>query len=184
MNRELELCLQRQKTIRAMFGLARERALGNVHNKYVSRLECPHFGGKVVKEDFEEYFDEVFGAIEDGWIVSVVVVFEKVAFKWLSGATGELRKLIKEGYPSSDAFGRSTDNLVKRREDIGNLHGLQKVIDRVLDAEEKKRLSRIVDFRNYVAHGKRWPRPEGESLDMSSTAAFLDDVLQEIKPAR
>lgn len=181
MNEKLLECLQGRKTVMAMFANARERALGNIHDRFVRKLECPLSGKRLSRDTLASYFDQVHDQLQDSAILALVSCFERIAFEWMKTATGEFRNLLADGYSESDAYGRVAPYFVRTPSDVNNLGGLLDSLEGVMSEDMHARLGRIVKYRNYISHGKRWERPEMESFGLDGLASFLDEILCEIK---
>ena len=118
--------------------------------------------------------DSMVQSINELIILGLVSDFEKIVFDRVENASGEIVKIIKQKYTSKPFLEFSAD-FVKTSRDIDKLSIVKAIVSPKLPVELAKKFAEIVDFRNRLAHGKRFGEQSLMSFD--ETALTLDDVL-------
>lgn len=137
------------------------------------------FPGKKVrdrKKHIATYFDELQKSIFDSSFLEMVAVFEKIAFSKIDNASGEIRRVVKDGY-SKAPFRENAVSFVKDKEDVYNLSGLKKLVEGRISNELSDHFSEILEHRNYLAHGKRGIGKKS-TLSIEEIYEILEEVLR------
>lgn len=155
---------------------AKDRALSDKTNKYILDLGLSIVGAKKKNRDdaIKEYFDNMQKILEDNVIVNMVAVFERLTFESLNLATDNARKVLKENYREDKPFSSSVAALVKTKDDINNLSGIHSLATGSMTTSLAKDLKEIIEYRNRVAHGKRFG---------NETTKTVKDVLEVLDEA-
>lgn len=156
---------------------AKDRALSDKTDKYLRGLGLSIVGAKKKNRDdaIKEYFDGMQKILEDNAIVNLVAVFEKVTFDSLNLATDDAKRLLDANYDEDMPFSSCITALVKTKDDVNNLSGLHSLASGTMSTSLAKDLKDIIEYRNRVAHGKRFGREIGKTVkDVLET---LDEAL-------
>jgi RiboL-PSP-HEPN len=118
--------------------------------------------------------DAMYQSIEELIVIGLVSDFERIIFDRVDNASGEIARIVKQKYESKPFNDFSVD-FVKTAKDIDKLSVVKKIIDPKLPKELSDKFREVIEFRNRLAHGKRF----GEQLLLSfdEIAQILDDVL-------
>jgi hypothetical protein len=81
-----------------------------------------------------------------------------------NNASGEISKIVKQKYNSNPFHEFSTD-FVKTSKDVDKLSIIKAIISPKLPAELSKKFAEVIDFRNRLAHGKRFGEQSLMSFD-------------------
>jgi hypothetical protein len=136
------------------------------------------------KKSLAELFDNtVTPTLDEVCFIDLVRVFERIVFDLVDNASGQIRRVIEKGSKEKYPFHLYADKFVKVKEtDIGNLGDVQKILQGRIDRDLENKLTNIVKYRNWLAHGKRfadkpsWPGTIAEVLEI------LEEVLTKIRP--
>ncbi len=153
----------------------------NKSNTFLSKqLRFPIVAGqKKRKRDFgTRYFKELQDQLFDSMYLEIVATFEGIVSARIGTAVGTARTLIKQHYPDDKPFHKSISGFVKQPNQLDNLSGVRNLLERKLPPELGDRLKQIVEYRDHIAHGRRF----GKTTDLSieEVAATLEDVLNRI----
>lgn len=118
--------------------------------------------------------DTMVQAMDELIILGLVSDFEKIVFDRVENASGEIAKIVKQKYTSKPFLEFSAD-FVKTSRDIDKLSIVKAIVSPKLPEELSKKFTEIVNFRNRLAHGKRFGEQSLMSFD--EIAQTLDDVL-------
>ena len=156
---------------------AKDRALSDKTNKYILDLGLSIVGAKKKNRDdaIKEYFDNMQKILEDNVIVNMVAVFERLTFESLNLATDNARKVLKENYREDKPFSSSVAALVKTKDDINNLSGIHSLATGSMTTSLAKDLKEIIEYRNRVAHGKRFGNETTKTV--KNVLEVLDEAL-------
>ena len=119
-------------------------------------------------------FDMMVQSIDELIILGLVSDFEKIVFDRVENASGEIAKIVKQKYTSKPFFDFSID-FVKSTKEIDKLSIIKAIVSSKLPDELSKKFGEVIDFRNRLAHGKRFGEQTLMSFD--EIAQTLDDVL-------
>lgn len=118
--------------------------------------------------------DAMVQSMDELIILGLVSDFEKIIFDRVENASGEIAKIVKQKYASKPFLNFSSD-FVKTSKDIDKLSIIKALVAPKLPEELSKKFAEVVDFRNRLAHGKRFGEQSLMSFD--EIAQTLDDVL-------
>ncbi|MDZ7898451.1 MAG: HEPN domain-containing protein [Arcicella sp.] len=143
---------------------------------FLNAIGFPYIGEltKDRKKTVALKMDAMYQAIEELIVIGLVSDFEKIIFDRVDNASGEIVKIVKQKYDLKP-FNDFSADFVKSSKDIDKLSIIKKIIDPKLPKELSDKFKDIIEFRNRLAHGKRF----GEQLLLSfdEIAQILDDVL-------
>ena len=121
--------------------------------------------------------DKMVRSIEELIVLGLVADFEKMVFDNVENASGAISKIVKEKYING-AFKDCSTGFVKTIRDIDKLSIIKEILSPKLPKELSDQFKEIVEFRNRLAHGKRFGKDSLLSFD--DIALILDDVLNYI----
>ncbi len=176
METSLKEVLERYYCLKGVCENARRRAGDNPTSPFVKSISLPIYDKKAKdrRENIEKYFDNILDSVDDYCFLDMVAVFERIVFSKADNASGEIRRVVRDGY-SKPVFHISAASFVKDREDIYNLSGVKKLLEGKISRELSDGLSEIFEHRNFLAHGKR-----GIGRQSALTIDELHDILQEV----
>ena len=145
-------------------------------DSFLKAIGFPYIGelSKDRKKFVDTKIDLMVQSIEELIIIGLVADFEKIVFDRVSNASGEISKIVKMKYTAEPFKNFSTD-FVKSVKEIDKLSVVKSIISNKLPEELLLKFSEIIDFRNRLAHGKRFGEQSIMSFD--DIAKILDDVL-------
>lgn len=126
------------------------------------------------KQFIGQKMDLMTKSIEELIVVGLVSDFEKIVFDRVENASGEISKLVKSQY-NSNPFKYFSADFVKSVKEIDKLSVIKSIIAKKLPDELLQKFSEVIDFRNRLAHGKRFG--EQSIMPFDEIAQTLDDVL-------
>jgi RiboL-PSP-HEPN len=118
--------------------------------------------------------DSMVDSVEELIILGLVSDFEKIVFDRVDNASGEISKIVKQKY-ASKPFHEFSSDFVKTSKDIDKLSIIKAMTTPKLPVELSKKFAEVIDFRNRLAHGKRFGEQSLMSFD--EIAQTLDEVL-------
>lgn len=117
----------------------------------------PRTRDKAVKEEFEVCARQ----IRQQGVVTLVSVFEAELFKMLATASRDAKANLKLQGERSALFGSDIERFVRTVDDFANLGGFKRYMMKQPPSSTDPRadLWEVVSYRDYLAHGERWPGP-------------------------
>lgn len=112
---------------------------------------------KAVKEEFEVCARQ----IRHQGIVTLVSVFEAELFKMVATASRDAKARLNLHGEGTAFFGSDIERFVRTVEDFANLGGFKRFMMKLPPSPTDPRadLWDVVSYRDYLAHGERWPGP-------------------------
>jgi len=149
--------------------------------KYVVDYKLPLKGkkSKSRKEEINKFFDKIQDKLLENFFLDLVSSFERVIFIKLDNASGNMKKILKNEYPSKLPFSRQTDNLVKDRDSIKNLNNIRDILKNKIPEELQNELTEIIKYRDKLAHGKRF-HEKLRPTKLEDVLLTLENILDEI----
>lgn len=146
---------------------------------FLRTIGFPYLGEKVKdkKAFVGEKMDNLIEAIDELIVLGLVSDFEKIVFDRVRNASGEIQKIVKKQYKSPPFLDFST-SFVKSVNDIDKLSIIKSIIIEKIPEDLYKKFAEVVEYRNRLAHGKRFGEQSLMSFDEISEV--LDDVLNYI----
>lgn len=182
----VELTSEKLKTSYLNF-LALRNTIGYVQNEtyrrfddsFLNTIGFPYLGEKVKdKKSFvAEKMDTMVQSMDELIILGLVSDFEKIVFDRVRNASGDILKIVNKHYKSVP-FQNFSTSFVKTVTDIDKLSIIKSIVKDKLPEELNKKFAEVVEFRNRLAHGKRFG--EKSLLSFDEISEILDDVLNYI----
>lgn len=177
MSDELSDCLRRYHLLQQIRSQSRTRVLAQPAGEYSRSLLGNEKidGGRI-----NQIFDDADEALRDLFIVELVATFERVIFGLAGTAIGEFRRAV-DLVPERTPFYEFRARFIFTAESIGNLGGMREILKDLCVNFDRIRV--IVEYRDWVAHGKRFARKPS----ISSVADAHDDLqvaLHQIRRSR
>lgn len=165
--------------VRNILNYVQNETYKRTDDKFLNAIEFPYVGklSKNRKQFIGEKMDLMNQSIEELVVLGLVSDFEKIVFDKVENASGEISKIVKNHYKASP-FNKFSTNFVKSEKDIDKLSIIKAIISPKLPNELANRFSDIIEFRNRLAHGKRFGKQSTLSFD--EIAQILDDILNYI----
>jgi hypothetical protein len=161
---------------------AKMRSLSDKSDNYMRKLGLDIVGKKKIKKKrnslINEYFDVLQKDLEDSAVLNLVAVFESIAFNNIPSVVDKSKKKLSSHYIQSDPFSSSVKSFVKSTQDIKNISTIVDILSGNIPISLENDLKKIIDYRNRIAHGKRF----GSTSDLSVRATIekLDEVLESV----
>ncbi len=157
---------------------AQERSISDKSDKYINTLGLDIIGGKRKNRSnlINDYFDTLQKDLYDFAVLNLVATFEKMIFNRVSLAEQKSKTILASSYEMSAPFATSIKSFVKSKQDINNMSGVLNILSGTISTTLRNRLKEIIDYRNRIAHGKRF----GKETDLTvlEIMACLDEVLE------
>ncbi len=186
--------------------MSAKETLENVYQQYISsqeiynsakiRTKCDNdFAIKIipafqnVKKQRQEhvidsYFEQLDTNIKELYILNIITTFEKIAFDRIDNASGIIGSIITTEYNKrhlqSIPLRKSAASLIKSKEDIFSLSGVRNVLEKQLSKDSFRDLKEIVEYRNWLSHGKRHGVGMESILNITEIKDILMDIIDEI----
>ncbi len=147
---------------------------------------------RYTRKSLQDFFDQsITPMLNEMCFIDLVRVFEQIVFEFVDNASGAIKSAIKKGSKEKYPFYLYAEKFVKGSErDIHNLGDVQKILEDRESGDRnpsdlQKKLTNIVKYRNWLAHGNRFKK-EGEPSqpgDLLEIQEILQEVLAQIRPA-
>ena len=128
-----------------------------------------------------QYIDSISKLSYENGIISLVSTFEKIVFEKYRHTYGTIKTVVNENSPSSLNYYRIRERLVKSESDINRLHNIIELIKGILPERLYDEVSKIKNYRDYLAHGKRYSMTIDVEPTLEEITETLDKVLFEIE---
>lgn len=115
----------------------------------------------------------------EAFLISLVSVFERVVFAKYKTSYGAIKTTIGSSKDTTIDFYRTREKIVGDASD--KLHAIINIIDGQIDGELLRKLKIIKEYRDFIAHGKRFGAEPAVSLTLSEIATTLDKIISEIE---
>lgn len=126
-----------------------------------------------------DLFDDLLPTLDELCFLELIRVFEKLLFERLTNAAGDIRKVVKEERESGP-FQICSSGLIRDQDDVRNLGALARIMGGTISAALQNDLRRIVDYRDRLAHGKRFGQDPAVPMSMDDVVEILERVLARI----
>ncbi len=165
--------------IRNTLAYVQNETYRRIDDGFLKAIEFPYLGelSKDRKRFVGTRMDLMVQSMDELIILGIVSDFEKIVFDKVDNASGEIAKIVKQRY-ASKPFKDFSSDFVKTAKDIDKLSIIKTIIAPKLPEELLKKFTEVIDFRNRLAHGKRFGEQSLMSFD--EVALTLDDVLNYI----
>ena len=165
--------------IRETLAYVQKETYRRIDDSFLNAIGFPYVGeiSKDRKKFIGDKMDDMVKSLDELIILGLVADFEKIVFDRVENASGEIAKIVKQKY-ISPPFKNFSSSFVKTVNDIDKLTIIKSIISPKLPVELSAKFSEVVDFRNRLAHGKRFGNETLLSFD--DIAQILDDVLNNL----
>ena len=119
------------------------------------------------EKDTEAHFDSLCERIEEHYALELISTFEGLVFDRFGDTAGVIRKVVKSGYErmrknhKPTPLYHSASSFIKNKEDIRSLSGASSILEKQISEELHEELEEIIDYRNWLSHGKNYGKREG-----------------------
>jgi len=159
-----------------------EKKLEEIYQLYLSSIEIYNYAQNGAKSKYEnadkfkiatgnkknrvkaieKHFDKLKTDIKEFYILNIITTFEKIIFKKIQQAHGDIENIIVKGYEKriknkeKVCFRYSAKSFIKSDTDIFSLGGAIKLLEKqIINKELFNDLKAIREHRDYLSHGKR-----------------------------
>ncbi|GEM_PF-869772 len=161
-------------------------------------IRNPNFGkiflSNKVKGDkrdiIKEHFDLLKQKITELCILDMIAAFEHKIFTRVDNAHGEIEGIVEKEYKkrskilknSSSKENKPTpfyiaaSSFIKNGEDIRSLSGIKGLLKDKLPEDLSEELSNIIEYRNWLSHGKRNEVGKNSCLTIGDIHEVLNDI--------
>jgi len=157
---------------------AQERSISDKSDRYINTLGLDIIGGKRKNRSnlINDYFDTLQKDLYDFAVLNFVATFEKLIFNRIALAEQASKSILASNYETSAPFATSIKSFVKSKQDINNMSGVLNILSGAISTTLRNKLKEIIDYRNRIAHGKRF----GKETDLTvlEIMTCLDEVLE------
>lgn len=133
---------------------------------------------KKLSREVDRYLTDLVGLANEQATLALIFSFEQIAFDLYRNAFGIFRKVVKEKSVSDTPFFRARERFI--RDDLDKLSQLLGLLDGFLNQALFEKLVEIKNYRDYLAHGKRFAASI-QNYTMDEIAVTLDEVIYEIR---
>lgn len=130
-------------------------------------------------DDACKFIDTVSTAAYESGVVILIATFESIAFDKYKNTYGNLKAVVKNNSSKPLSFYSAREKLVNDSYD--KLSAILKLIDGHITMSLHANLEIIKNYRDYLAHGKRFSAPPSTKFTLYEIAKILDEVLLEIE---
>ncbi|MEK7432715.1 MAG: hypothetical protein AABZ74_06265, partial [Cyanobacteriota bacterium] len=154
-------------------------------NKYLNIFEIPILADKKDKADRElnKYLADLINSIEEMSVLNVVAEFEKQIFQKLDESLLYTKKIIDKNYEKNKPFYKFRMGLIKTSDkEINKLSNIKNLLDGKIEKELFDKMSIIIEYRNFISHGKRFKTKGSNSCmyGIEEIVEILNEILLEI----
>jgi hypothetical protein len=158
--------------------------------KLAEKAGKTHGDPDYTRTSLKNLFDKATPTLYEVCFIDLVRVFEQIVFDLIDTASGQIRRAIKSASKEKYPFYLCAENFVKvvvkdGEGDIANLGELQKILEGKISPDLHKKLTNIVKYRNWLAHGKRFKDKKGPPPHpgrIPQVLEILEEVLTKIRP--
>ena len=110
----------------------------------------------------DDYFDSLYSEITELYIFDIITTFERILFEKIDNTSGVIKSIVTDEYhrryskkDKPAPLYHSAVSFIKDKEDIHNLSGIRKVLEKQMPRELFDDLKELIEHRNWLSHGKR-----------------------------
>jgi hypothetical protein len=161
------------------------REIANVKKdkSHLDKIVPPEINGKYSSNfaEAQKYIDHISKLSYENAIIALVSTFEKILFEKYRNTYGTVKTIVNTHTPAPLNFFKIREKLVKSENDINRLHNILELIKGVLPVALSEQIIKIKNYRDYLAHGKRYGNTVTIEPTLQEIAETLDKVLFEIE---
>ncbi|MCP4132519.1 MAG: hypothetical protein GY754_16215 [bacterium] len=146
-------------------------------NKAIEIFNLPVLGSKKTstKNPLNDYLDNLYAIIEESCYIKVISDFEKIVFDKFKNASGEIKKNVEGILEDEFPFSKCEKKFVISESEVDKISKVLPIIENKIGKEDFSNLTDFINYRNYLAHGKRFV-PSEVVLSFQTKYSF-DDVV-------
>ena len=146
---------------------------------FLYTIKFPFIGDDTKKKNKEDAllskFKELSQIHRDNTILIIVAEFERLVFEKIKSSSVLIKDVVENGYVVGQPMHDFKVSFIKEEEDIFNLKGFNSFL--TSHPNHKAELQEIIDFRNYLAHGKRIKVGKPSNMTLEQIVTKLDSIL-------
>ncbi len=145
---------------------------------FLNTIQFPFIGQILQKNKLTSLnlkFSEIKQFNKENAILTIVGEFERLVFDKVNSSSVLIKDVVHNGYSVGQPMHNFRVAFVKDESDIFNLAGFNKFLDS--HPKYKDDLKEIIDFRNYLAHGKRLKVGLPSNMTLEQIVTTLDEIL-------
>jgi hypothetical protein len=119
--------------------------------------------------------------------LNIITTFEKIIFSRIDNAYGEIKKIVSEEYrrrylkKQFAPLHHSVNSFIKNKNDFYSLSGAKKVLKNPISEELFQDLTEIIEYRNYLSHGKRQDVGTASTFKIGEIKDILINIIELIE---
>ncbi len=149
------------------------------HNQdFLFTIKFPFIGeikAKNKEDSLKIKFSEISQFLRENTMLIIVAEFERLVFEKINDSSVLIQNVVDNGYLSGQPMHQFRTSFVKEENDIYNLKGFNAFL--TIHPNIKIDLQEIIDFRNYLAHGKRLKVGKNSNKTLEQIITTLDNIL-------
>lgn len=162
-----------------------DREISNVKNnkQHIDKLVPFEIIGKYSSNYSvaQKYINNINQLTYENAVISLVSTFEKIVFEKYRNTFGAIKKLVNTHAISPLDYYKIREKLVKSENEINRLHNIIEMLKGHLPDSLYDEVVKIKNYRDYLAHGKRYSSVVDDEPSLQAIAETLDKVLFEIE---
>ncbi len=183
----LEEVYQKYVSSKKIYNSAKERTRRD--SNFALNIIPPGKSKKTQDEHLiDDYFDQLRTEIEELYILNIITTFERMVFNKINNAYGVIKDIVTIEYNKRYSkknkpvpLYHSAVSFIKDKEDIHNLSGVRKVLEKQISEELLEDLKEIIEYRNWLSHGKRRNIGKASTLNIDEIKEILMKIIDEIE---
>ncbi len=136
----------------------------------------------------DDYFDLLYAEVTELYILDIIATFERIVFQKIDNAYGEIKNIVTTEYDKRHSkkhrpapLYHSAASFIKDKEDVHSLSGARKILENQITEESSEDLREIIDYRNWLSHGKRRNVGRASTLKIEEIKEILMRIIDEIE---
>jgi hypothetical protein len=137
-----------------------DREIANVKNnkQHIDKIVPSEIIGKYSSNHSlaQKYINKINRLTYENAVISMVSTFEKIVFEKYRNTFGTIKKVVSAHTTSPLDYYKIREKLIKSENDINRLHNIIEMLKGHLPEQLYLEVSKIKNYRDYLAHGKRY----------------------------
>lgn len=184
----LEKVYQQYTSSVKIYDSAKERIRRD--GNFAIRIIPARKGRKIQNESHitDDYFGQLYAEITELYILNIIATFERIVFQKIDNAYGEIRSIVTIEYDKRHSkkhkpapLYHSAASFIKDKEDVHSLSGARKILENQITEESSEYLREIIEYRNWLSHGKRRNVGRASTLKIDEIKEILMKIIDEIE---